>query len=76
MRIRVGLDDVMCQFRGPGGTHADAAPVHGAVARLDSLRAVGHEIVINTAHYMTTWDKVDLAGANLPQSAERRVMSS
>lgn len=54
MRICIDLDGVICQFRRPGETYADVAPVDGAVERLRSLRAAGHEIIIYTARHMKT----------------------
>ena len=76
MRMRVELEGVLCRFRGPGETHADVALVDSAILRLCSLRAVDRAIVIDAARHMKTWNEFDPSCANLPQSAEGRVMSS
>lgn len=54
MRICFDLDGVICELRQPHQTYAALAPVPGAIAKLQALRAAGHTIIIFTARHMKT----------------------
>jgi capsule biosynthesis phosphatase len=54
MRICLDIDGVICRLREPGQSYADLEPVPGAVARLQSLKAAGHYVILMTARHMKT----------------------
>ena len=53
-RICLDLDGVIAELKRSGQTYADLAPVPGAVAKLQALRAAGHYLIIQTARHMKT----------------------
>jgi capsule biosynthesis phosphatase len=66
VRICIDLDGVVCKLKQPGQTYADLDPVPGAVAKLRSLRAAGHVVILFTARHMKTCEgNVGLAVARI-----------
>lgn len=56
MRICIDLDGVVCHLRRPEQSYADVEPMPGAVAKLRTLRAHGHYVILYTARHMKTCD--------------------
>lgn len=56
MRLCFDLDGVLCHLKNDGQTYADVEPMPGAVEKIRSLRAAGHQIVIATARHMKSCD--------------------
>lgn len=54
MRIIIDLDGTICPIKKPNQLYGDLKPLPGAVAKIKSLRASGHYIIIATARHMAT----------------------
>jgi len=54
MRIVIDLDGTICPIKRPGESYADLVPLPGAVEKIQTLRAAGHYIIIQTARNMAT----------------------
>jgi capsule biosynthesis phosphatase len=54
MRICCDIDGVICRLREPGQKYGELEPVPGAVAKLQSLKAAGHYVILMTARHMKT----------------------
>lgn len=54
MRICIDIDGTICALRTDGQTYADVLPLPGAVAKLKTMRANGHTIILHTARHMGT----------------------
>lgn len=54
MRIAIDIDGTLCHFRADGQGYSDVEPLPGAVERMRSLKAAGHELVLLTARHMKT----------------------
>ena len=54
LRICIDLDGTICTIKQPNETYADVKVLPGAKEFIDSLKADGHTIIINTARNMQT----------------------
>lgn len=54
LRICIDLDGTICTIKKPNETYADVKVMPGAKEFIDSLKADGHTIIINTARNMQT----------------------
>lgn len=54
LRICIDLDGTICTIKQPNETYADVKVMPGAKEFIDSLRDMGHTIIINTARNMQT----------------------
>ncbi len=54
LRICIDLDGTICSIKQPHETYADVKVLSGAKEMIDSLKADGHEVIINTARNMKT----------------------
>lgn len=54
LRICIDLDGTICTIKKPDETYADVKVMPGAKEFIDSLKADGHTIIINTARNMQT----------------------
>jgi capsule biosynthesis phosphatase len=52
--ICIDLDGVVACFKNDGQTYGDVEPIPGALAKLNSLKAHGHRIILYTARHMKT----------------------
>ena len=54
LRICIDLDGTICTIKKPDESYADVKVMPGAKEFIDSLKADGHTIIINTARNMQT----------------------
>ncbi|PXZ07247.1 capsular biosynthesis protein [Gilliamella apicola] len=54
LRICIDLDGTICEIRKNGQSYSDVKVKPGAREKINSLRAEGHTIIINTARNMAT----------------------
>jgi capsule biosynthesis phosphatase len=54
MRIVIDLDGTICPIKKSGENYADLPVLPGAKDRIESLKAAGHYIIIQTARNMAT----------------------
>ena len=54
MRICIDVDGVICELRILGEAYDNLKPISGAVEKIKSLKAAGHNIILYTARHMET----------------------